>query len=221
MTLEELISACRTDRLDDAEVPYEWSDAEITRWLNDAQDEACRRARLLVDSSTPSICSIPVVAGTALYLLDPRVMFVRRASLASRGKALGFASYLDLDAECSGWEDREGTVELLVTDFETGKLRTYRIPTADDTMRLTVVRTAVYRMEQNSDEPEIAPRFHYALIEWASYRAFSKQDADTLDPEKAGRALAEFEREFGPKSPAIDEIYQAMRQPFDGLDGRF
>lgn len=221
MTLEELITACRTERLDDTAEPFGWSDDELTGYLNDAQDEACRRARLLVDSSTAAICSIAITSAKVLYTLDPRVIFVRRAKLASRSKPLGFASYLDLDEQCPGWEDRTGTVELLVTDFETRKFRTYRTPTGADTLKLTVVRTALEPMAAGCDEPEIAPRFHRSLIEWACYRAYNKQDVDALDPEKAGRALAAFEQEFGPKSPAIDEIYQSMRQPFDGSDGRF
>jgi len=220
MTLEELISACRTERLDDAKDPFLWSDDELTGYFNDAQDEACRRARLLVDSSTAAICSIAITANNALYALDPRVIFVRRAKVASRTKLLGFASYLDMDEHCAGWEDRTGTIEAVITDFETGTLRTYRTPTADDTLKLTVVRTALEPMAAGED-PEIAPRFHRSLIEWACYRAYNKHDVDALDPKKAERALAEFEREFGPKSPAIDEIYQAMRQPFDGSDGRF
>ena len=193
----------------------------FARYLDNAQDEACRRARLLKDSSTPEICSIAVTAGTALYTLDPRIIFVRRAKLALRTRPLGFVCVDDLDRESAGWDTRTGTPEAVVTDFETGKLRLYRSPIVDDTLSLLVVRTALEPMAADGDEPEIAPRFHYSLIEWVAYRAFSKQDADTLDSKKAERALAEFEREFGPKSPAIDEIYQAMQQPFDGLDGRF
>ena len=108
MTLEELICACRTDRLDDTVETYHWSKAELTRFLNDAQDEACRRARLLTDSSTPEICRIAVIAGTALYTLDPRIIFVRRAKLALRSKPLGFASYLDLDERISRLGSADG-----------------------------------------------------------------------------------------------------------------
>jgi hypothetical protein len=221
MTLLEMIEACRTDRLDDVAEGSLWSDPELTRYLNEAQDEACRRARLLVDSSTAEICSIAVSAGKALYALDSRIIFVRRAKLASRSKPLRFVSYLDLDEECPGWEDRTGTVQWVIPDFETGKLRTYRTATAADTMNLTVVRTALEPMTSDGHEPEIPPRFHYSLTAWACHRAFSKPDVDCIDPKRAEGALAEFEREFGPKSPAIDEIYQAMKQPFDGLDGRF
>lgn len=221
MNLGELICALRTERLDDTKEPYLWCPEELTRHLNDAQDEACRRARLLVDSSTASICNHAVTTGKVLYALDPRIIFVRRAKLASKSRPLGFASYLDLDEECPGWEGRTGTVECVITDFETGKLRLYRSPTAADTLKLTVVRTALNPMESGDDEPEIAPRHHYSLLDWAAHRAYSKQDADTLDTTKAAAYAAAFEREFGPKSPAIDEIYQAMRQPFDGNDGRF
>jgi hypothetical protein len=221
MTLDDLLCACRTERLDDAAEPFLWSDAELTGYLNDAQDEACRRARLIVDSSTPSICGFSVSSGTTFITVDPRVIFVRRVKLASRKKPLVFASYLELDQECQGWDERTGTVEAVITDVQSGKLRLYRIPTASDTGTLTVVRTALDPMAAASDEPEIAPRFHRSLIAWACYRAYIKQDADSANADKAAAALAEFEREFGPKSPAIDEIYQAMRQPFDGNDGRF
>ena len=221
MTLDELICALRVERLDDTAEPYLWSDAELTRFLNDAQDEACRRARLLVDSSTAAICNHAVTVGKVLYTLDPRVIFVRRAKIASRTRPLGFASYLDLDEECPGWDTHTGTAEWVLTDVETGKLRLYRGPTAIDTLNLIVVRTALEPMVTSQDEPEIAPRYHYGLLDWASHRAYSKQDADTLDTTKAAAYAAAFASEFGPKSPAIDEIYQAMRQPFDGNDGRF
>ena len=54
MTLEELIASFREDATDKVG-PYLWEDETVTRWLNEAQDEAAVRARLLLDDSTPAV----------------------------------------------------------------------------------------------------------------------------------------------------------------------
>jgi hypothetical protein len=55
MTIADLIISIR-GLLDDEVVPYKWSDAEIIRYINDAQMEACRRASLII--AYPSVVSI-------------------------------------------------------------------------------------------------------------------------------------------------------------------
>src|SRR6266404_4709307 len=83
MQLIDLITLFRTEAGDETE-PFLWSPDEVIEFANDAQDEACRRARLLVDSSTAGICSIAVTAaGLGVVTLDPRVVFVRRARFAT------------------------------------------------------------------------------------------------------------------------------------------
>lgn len=69
--------------------------------------------------------------------------------------------------------------------------------------------------------PEIAPRWHYGLINWMLFRMFGKQDAETNDPEKATKVLDAFEAEFGKKSSAIDERYIEENYGYDGYDGVF
>ena len=64
MTLEELIASFREDSTDKLE-PYLWEDETVTRWLNEAQDEAAVRGRLLLDDSTPAVTQIAVTAGQA------------------------------------------------------------------------------------------------------------------------------------------------------------
>jgi hypothetical protein len=50
MNLKELRLAARED-LDDTAKPYLWSDAFLNNGANEAENEAARRARLIVDSS--------------------------------------------------------------------------------------------------------------------------------------------------------------------------
>ena len=116
MNLGALIALFRQEA-DDQAVPYLWSDAEATDYANDAQNEACRRARLIVDSTTAAVCQIAVAANNPVLTLDPRVLFVRRAKLASRSIPLVRRHLADMDLEAPGWEAINGSVDSYIPDW--------------------------------------------------------------------------------------------------------
>lgn len=207
MDLKELLELTREMASDVAE-PQLWSDKFIINALNDAEMEACRRSRLIVDSSTEKCCRIDLAAATSLYKVHDSVIFIRRVELSTKTDPLGFARFRDLDMSCPGWRTETGEVDAWVTDFETGKLRFFRTPTADQLpahAMLTVVRGPLKRMSNKNDRPEIKPRFHYNLHHWALFRMYSKNDSQTLDPEAAAKHAGIFASEFGPPSSAIEE----------------
>jgi hypothetical protein len=205
VTLAEMITTARI-RADDTAAPYLWSDAEWVGYANDAEREAARRSRLLVDSSTAEIVEVSLTAGDVVVDLDPRVLFIRRARLVGRSGQLQRISSKDLDACTPDWEDETGEVAAYVPDIDTRKFRPYPTPTANGTVKLTVVRLPLSDMAIN-DEPELPGHLHESLIGWMLFRAYSKQDEDTRDPAKAATNLAIFEAEFGRKSSAIDEAW--------------
>lgn len=220
MKVREIFDLFRNE-VDDTRHPPQWSDNELFEYLNDAENEAARRARLIVDSTTTAICQIPVVIGTSMYALDPRIIFIRRAKLASKSLPLGRKSYRDLDTCLPGWDSHTGTVQGFITDLETGKIRLYRSPTATDTLLLTVVRLPLQVMDDLDDTPEIHTRHHRNLRHWMRFRAYSKEDAETKDDAKAAKGLALFEQEFGKASTAIDELWIEQQQGYDPWDGTF
>jgi hypothetical protein len=90
MNLEDLIASFREDSTDKLE-PYLWEDETVTRWLNEAQDEAAVRGRLLLDDSTPAVTTIAVSAGQASYQLHAKVYEIAHlhwqpSAAAHRGK---------------------------------------------------------------------------------------------------------------------------------------
>lgn len=220
MTLRELLEITRNE-LDDVEGKYLWSDEELIEYAVDAENEAARRARLLIDSSTAAVRQIAVVAGTALYDLDERVIFIRRAKLASEELPLRRAQMTDLDQYLPNWEADTDTPTHFVSDYETGKVRLYPIPTANGTLNMTVVRLPLNDMNSLDDTPEINARYHRSLRYWLMYRAYSKQDTETKDEGKAMKNLALFEAEFGKKSSAIDEEWIEREQAYDPNAGVF
>lgn len=219
MNLSELRTAFRSD-VDDAATPYLWSDDDFERYLNDAEREASRRARLLVDSNTAELCTISVLANKSLYELDTRIIFVRRAKLSDQSKPLIRMSYRDMDEERPGWEDSTSTVPThFITDFKTGWIRLYPTPTAAKTLNLVVVRLPMQDMEDDYDEPEINSRYHESLLHWVKYRAYLKKDPETLNEDEAKKHLAKFEEEFGPASRAIEEEWIERQYQADSYDG--
>lgn len=218
MRLRELITLFRNET-DDATEPFLWSDEEAIEFANDAQNEACRRARLLVDSSTAELASIAVTAGEPLLDLDARVLFVRRARFAGQ-LPLRRMNMQDMEALDPYWMETAATTpRAFVPDYQTGKLLLWPTPDADDTLLLTVVRDPLLEMDSDADTPEIAPRYHRSLRFWMMARAYGKQDAEANDPKKEAQAMALFEQEFGKKSSAIDETW-IEREQTEG-DGTF
>lgn len=206
MTLSELIKIARR-RSDDLVEAYKISKAEYYDFANEAVEEACRRSRLIVDSTTAEICQVALTSGTATYALDARVMFVRRVSLSGVVPALSPVSYKTLDKCAPDWQTETGQPRGWIKDFDTGMLRPYPTPDADYTANLMVVRLPLEVMQDGDAVPEIHARFHRQLVEWMLYRAYSKEDSEIYSPNQAEKCLAAFEREFGQRSSAQDEVW--------------
>lgn len=196
-------------------------DDEWDEYANEADNEACRRARLLTDSTTSAICSIAVVAGTASYALDSRIIFVRRVKLASKSDPIRKIRLVDLDDQVPGWESATGEIERYCLDYQKGKLLFYRNPTASTTATLTVVRAPLAAMVNNTDEPEAPARSHPALVHWMLRCAYLKDDEEVQDEKKAAKHEALFEQEFGPKSTAIEETWINENHGYDNDEGLF
>ncbi len=224
MKLSELKMLVREAADDTVAVKYLWSDAFVVSVLNEAEVQACRRARLIIDSSSPEVCRIALAAGHSTYSVDPRVIFIRRVKLSTADAPLGFARVRDIDNCNPGWETETGDVVGWISDYTTGLLKLYRRPTAAQlpaTITLTVVREPLDPMKDNDDEPEIKPRHQYALQHWALFRMFSRRDTETFDPKRAADHLALFEREFGPESGAIEEQWIDANYDYGADQGVF
>jgi hypothetical protein len=221
-TLVDIRAALRI-RVDDVvKNPYLVADKTLDRFINEAVREACRRARLLLDATTPEICTLTVTAGEPMIEVDPRIIFIRRARLTSTGQRLGRASRKALD-ECMGgaWEDETGDVVGYVPDWQTGSIRLFRTPTADDTITLNVVRLPLAALEKDKDEIELREEHADSLLEWGAYRFYSLPDTEINNPNAAANALAAFEAEFGKRSTALDEEWLRENADFLVDEGNF
>lgn len=200
MTLSELIGAFRTEA-DDATLPYLWSDEEIVGYLNDAESEACIRAGLLVDETSPRVARLSVAAGTAWTPLSSLVLQVDRAWLES---PLEGRPRISLERiECPFGEDAQRGTPRGYT-ISGSKLRLSPSPSEVIVLVLRVSRLPLAPLSARNmrAEPEIPQSEHSRLLDWALYRAFSKRDSDTFDAARALDYGGRFDAHFGPRPSA-------------------
>jgi len=175
------LSAIRTEarvRLKDMVKPYFWSDEWLDQAANEAEREACIRARLIEDSSSIA-SSIDLTTDELRYELHTSVLDVLAAQLASNPGVF-----------VTGWTLTEN--ELVFTE----------LPKAADVLLLTVIRLPLNEMCNDSDTPEIRGHHHIRLIDWIEHRAYAIKDADAFSPGESANALARFEQSFGRRPDA-------------------
>lgn len=229
MTLQGLIDLFRSQADDNSVSNPLWDDVLLTARANEAQLEACRRARLLEDATTAAVCQVTVTAGTHTYDVDPRVMFIRRVKLDAQEFPLPKVDVPRLDLHRPGWDGEDGDDPITWMPWGNQQIRLFPTPIAADTLRMIVVREpladmalAVVSPPTAAVDPEIPRRYHDKLVDWMLYRCLLDRDREErYDPAGAKRHLDMFEQEFGKKSSAIDETWIARRHGYDENEGLF
>jgi hypothetical protein len=184
--------------------------AQMLAYANEAELEACIRARLLRDSSTPAICQIAVSSGISVYDYDPRIILILRGRMTGAIEPFARVSHTMMDRRLPGWQERCGEPQAFVTGMDTGKIRFDRIPSAAGTLNLSVSRGPLTPMKATKDSPEIHSRLHPALIFWIKHKVYNNQDSELFDKNRSDIHLAAFEQKFG-KSPTDPyDVFAAM-----------
>lgn len=199
MTLAELIAQFRVDA-EDSVAPYLFTDAVVTGFLNEAEEEAALRANLLHESSDPSVCEINVVAGTSTYPLHASVFAVTYATWTPSGSTerieLTLIDRIEADRTMgSDWRTRSKDPSSLI--IEDTRLRLTCIPLRAGLLRIECYRAPLTQMIGSDDTPKINRAHHRHLVQWALHRGFSIPDKEVFDPGRAEIAEAKFTRQFG------------------------
>lgn len=202
MDKDALIARFRREA-DDTNAPYLWPDEDVTAWLDEAEQEASIRAHLLPERTNAAVCEITVTEGTDTYDLHDAVLEVKVARfLPDAGDAvrLTVVSVDGMDRIKPNWRDGAADApKFLVQDEQTAIL--VPTPSASGLVKLEVNRLPLQSFE-DKEVPEIGLAHHRYLVNWALFKAFSKPDAETIDPTRAAKAEADFNRYFGSRPDA-------------------
>jgi len=203
MNLGQLITSFRTDA-DDSAKPYLWIDEEVIGWLNEAEEEAAIRGKLIFESIRPEICQIQIsVAAGNVYKLHGAVSEITYASLIdSSGEVtkLKIIDRFELIRIKPDWRTTTEKPEYLI--HHDNNIEIGCVVDASYTIKLEVNRLPLRCMEKEYDSPEINRVHHKFLVQWALHRAYEKPDAETLNPSKSRLSEAKFTEYFGERPNA-------------------
>ena len=223
MLLTELILILRNQYLDDVAEPYLWTDPELVSYISQAQNEACERANLIIDESTPAVCQVPIQVGIVGYSLSDKVLLVKRCSFGTSGDTtypLTQRTRSRLDQTHPGWDNHSGGPRAYICEDNgeitivpatigtTGTSGTASTTGTSGTAFLQVSRYPINDLSLNSSAgsgtaglgityPEIPAQYHIKMLSRAASLAFLKNDSETFNIAKAEKYEAIFDRDFG------------------------
>lgn len=198
MTLDDLIQATR-DLIRDTKMKYLYSDDELVRGLNEAQN----RVATLTNEFVTSTRRLNLEPAIDLYPLDSDILTIYGVTLD------GYYGRLTPSTEIwtpDGVSLARPTRYTL--DKEQQTIRFYQIPDQSYTAILRCTRLPVpLTLDDSGVECEVRAHRQLMLCDWAAYRCFSTDDADGRNDLAAKQALLRFNQKI---NEAKRENYQAV-----------
>ena len=188
----------------DTTLPYLWQDEDIDDWLNEAQQEATIRARLLraTPASHPALCEFSLTAGETAIALPEQLYEISYQEwvIGAERRPLKLVSREWMDTTLPGWRAMPAAEpDYLVQDRQA--LEVVPPPIAAGAVLIEGYRLPE-PMVADDEEPGIPLAHHIHLVQWALHVGYSLPDAETFNPGKSQAAEAEFARYFGARPDA-------------------
>ena len=181
MNVEEILTLFRRETEDptyDGSIPDSyslWSNFQLIQYLNQAVNEFASKTYCLKDYTN---FNLEVEADNQFIDLDNRILKVEHAELVSTNRVLKVITLEEFVTKYGPtWTTRIGTPQVLISDIEYDKLVLWPIPESDDTIKLTVRRIPLEDLDQMDDTPEIPSQYHYGLLHYMKFQAFSSPKA--------------------------------------------
>jgi len=190
VNLSEIRAEVR-DYLRDESTPYLFSDTQLNRYINRAEEEACRRADILFKRQHRIGIAYPKTA----FKLPSYIKRVERVVLESTGEVIPQTTEEQLYRDWGPWESVEDTIQNFL--IQRNKIRTAAAVATSDALLIDCWTLPTSQMERDADEPQIPTEYHHDLAYWACHQAYLRNDSETNSRERAAEFLAMFEARFG------------------------
>ena len=191
MNSTDLLEQFRSD-LNDLEEPYLWSDKEILGYMNDAQRMFCRLVGGIGDVSSP-FTRLEYTPASDWIATSPLILKYRNATDLATGRQIDIWNEEDMRSRGIRFNGVPGRVQRLVIGMEEHRARLHNFPAQAGTIQISVERLPLAKIDAPDQEFEIDEQHHEHLGLWMSYRAYSKQDAETFDRTKSAEFKLKFE----------------------------
>jgi hypothetical protein len=203
-----VIDKVRRQIADDVK-PFFWGDPELLDYIDEGQMEFCRQGYPIRDSRTPDICVLPYKANDFEVVYHEsirRILSVVRqdangglhgVTLKTQENALSLFSVRPSDYGVSIDNTRQLNRPSdrfdLFMDYDEGYLRLSSPAETAGTLLFQVERLPKNVLDDCDQNIEVRREYIPALVAWACYRAWNKQDGETFDEKAALLNLDLFE----------------------------
>lgn len=186
-----------------------WKNDELYSYLDEGHAEWARITRaLLTEVSIPVVIAEPLVTVPAWVqdILEARLSTARSPVHQYNRNESGFPTD-DYGAGYSNFDDYSvGTPRFFTGDYVSKKLRLTPIPVATDTLVLRVVALPKVSFSTGAAPSSTDLRDIRCILNWAKYRAYDKQDMETLDKAQSDRFRRQFEEEVMLREQEINRL---------------
>lgn len=209
------------------------SNMEVYAWLDEAQKQFALRTQWFTDASTPEIVAPNVVSGDAWVDLDPRIIEIHSMATVSGNVELSLKTFDEMRrgsvsddygsiSGSANWRTTTGRPTVCVLDMEPHRGRLVPIPDVDDTLAMFVTRHPLCDVAPGvPDALEVSDMVHQLLlVKRMKYHAYSKEDADIFDADRAQANENEFAAGCKEIRQTVDRKRRRLRNiSYGGIGG--
>lgn len=172
-------------------IQLRWTNEGIVSNINEAIKQVYRRTNPIKD-----IVSLPITTGTNTYSLPAYILSIENVK-RSTGEQVSVRS-LDSLWGLQDLDTRTGDPIHFIPDVTLNTIQFYPTPLVADTLKLMVYRLPKITLswEDNEVIPELREEYHIPMLFYAAHLCYMKDEANTLDPNRAAIFSAMFDREF-------------------------
>jgi hypothetical protein len=194
MTSSDLLETFRTE-MADTQAPYLWGDTEVFGFMDEAQNQFCRKTSGIADSRTAAVCDLAVVPGTDWYTTHSSILTVRKITRADTGRPVDMLTAEQADSRSVYFlAALLGVIKYVVLGIEPHAVRISPMPNETVTLNMSVYRLPLVTISDVGDQAfEVDAQHVINLLPWMKHRAYDKQDAETFDRRKSDDFKARFE----------------------------
>jgi hypothetical protein len=207
MTLLELVGYLRKNILHDlggtgtdwsswSEDDYDsiqlrWSNEELVGYINEAINQVYRRTNPIKD-----FYQLDIEKDVHTYPIPSYILEILKVK-GSNGRPLEEKSMDDF-WDLQTYNTFSNEPNAYFPDVEQGNIRIYPIPISDDTLDMMVYRLPKTKLswDDPSNSPELREEYQVPMLLGAASLCYMKDEANTLDPQRANTLTAMFDREF-------------------------
>jgi len=172
-------------------IQLRWGNEELVSNINEAITQVYRRTNPIKD-----IEELEVFAGVSEYTIPTYIQNILLVK-DSFSRQLKERELID-----RWWDEtldtQTGDLKIFIPDLKNNTIKFSPVPSKDETLLMVIYRYPKEKLTWDDYDvsPELVEEYQLPMLWYAAFLAYSKDEVNTLDPQRAERMKSYFDREF-------------------------